>query len=151
MRGSVPRQFPGALRLAEEEEEAVVAAVRDVMRSKRLFRFYGVSPTLRDASKVRELEQAFAARMGTAHALAVNSGTSALVCALVGMEIGPGDEVIVPAYTWVSTASAVIAVGAVPVVAEVDDSLTLDPVDVERKLTPRTKALLPVHMRGNTA
>lgn len=142
--------FPGALRIAVDEEEAAVEAVRDVIRSKRLFRFYGVSPSLR-RSKARELETAFARRIGTAHALAVNSGTSALVCALVGLEIGPGDEVIVPAYTWISTATAVLAVGAVPVVAEVDDSLTIDSADVERKLSPHTKAIVPVHMRGAPA
>jgi dTDP-4-amino-4,6-dideoxygalactose transaminase len=133
-----------------DEEDAAVAAVRDVIRSKHLFRFYGVAPGLR-RSRARQLETAFARRIGTAHALAVNSGTSALVCALVGLEIGPGDEVIVPAYTWISTATAVLAVGAVPVVAEVDDSLTIDPADVERKLSPHTKAIVPVHMRGAPA
>ena len=142
--------FPGGLRVAEDEEEAAVEAVRDVIRSKRLFRYYGVAPSLR-RSKARELETAFARRIGTAQALAVNSGTSALVCALVGLEIGPGDEVIVPAYTWISTATAVLAVGAVPVVAEVDDSLTIDPSDVERKLSPHTKAIVAVHMRGAPA
>jgi len=150
VKGRVPRMFPGGLRVAEDEEEAAVEAVRDVIRSKRLFRYYGVAPSLR-RSKTRDLETAFARRTGTAHALAVNSGTSALVCALVGLEIGPGDEVIVPAYTWISTATAVLAVGAVPVVAEVDDSLTLDPLDVERKLSPHTKAIVPVHMRGAPA
>ena len=142
--------FPGGLRVAEDEEAAAVEAVREVIRSKRLFRFYGVSPSLR-GSKTLELENAFARRMDTAHALAVNSGTSALVCALVGLEIGPGDEVVVPAYTWISTATAVLAVGAVPVVAEVDDSLTIDPADVERKLSPHTKAIVAVHMRGAPA
>jgi dTDP-4-amino-4,6-dideoxygalactose transaminase len=142
--------FPGGLRVAEDEEEAAVEAVRDVIRSKRLFRSYGVTPSLR-RSKTGELETAFAGRIGTANALAVNSGTSALVCALVGLEIGPGDEVIVPAYTWISTATAVLAVGAVPVVAEVDDSLTIDPADVARKLSPNTKAIVPVHMRGAPA
>jgi len=150
VKGRVPRMFPGGLRVAEDEEEAAVEAVRDVIRSKRLFRYYGVAPSLR-RSKTRDLETAFARRTGTAHALAVNSGTSALVCALVGLEIGPGDEVIVPAYTWISTATAVLAVGAVPVVAEVDDSLTLDPLDVARKLSPHTKAIVPVHMRGAPA
>jgi dTDP-4-amino-4,6-dideoxygalactose transaminase len=142
--------FPGALRIGAEEEAAAVEAVRDVIRSKRLFRFYGVAPSLR-ASKVRELENAFARRVGSAHGLAVNSGTSALVCALAGLGIGPGDEVVVPAYTWISTATAVLAVGAVPIVAEVDDSLTIDPADVERKLSSHAKAVVAVHMRGAPA
>jgi dTDP-4-amino-4,6-dideoxygalactose transaminase len=90
----------------------------------------------------RELENYTGAR----HALAVNSGTSALICALVGLRIGPGDEVLVPAYTWVSSAAAVVIVGAVPVLVEIDESLTIDPNDLERKITPRTRAVIPVHM-----
>jgi len=146
---ALPPMFPGALRMDDQEEAAVVEAVRAVVRSKKLFRFYGLSPF--QPSTVRELERAFANRLATRHALAVNSGTSALVCALVGLGIGPGDEVIVPAYTWFSTASAVVAVGAVPIIAEVDESLTLDPADVEGKLSPYTKALIAVHMRGAPA
>lgn len=149
--GRLPGMFPGGLRLDESEEHAAVEAVREVMRSKRLFRFYGVSSSPLQRSKVRGLEESFARRMGVEYAVAVNSGTSALVCALVGLEIGPGDEVVVPAYTWFSTASAVLAVGAVPVVAEIDDSLTIDPADVEKKLSPHTRAILAVHMRGAPA
>ena len=65
--------------------------------------------------------------------------------------MGPGDEVIVPAYTWNATANAVIAARAIPVLAEVDESLTLDPEDVARKIGPATRAILPVHMRGAPA
>jgi 8-amino-3,8-dideoxy-alpha-D-manno-octulosonate transaminase len=151
VRGTVPRMFPGALRLAEAEEEAAVAAVREVMRSKQLFRFYGPSPHLVQSSKVFELERAFSQHLGVPYALAVNSGTSALVCGLVALGIGPRDEVIVPAYTWVSTASAVLAAGAVPIIAEVDESLTLDPGDVQRRLSPHTRAIIAVHMRGAPA
>ena len=125
----------------EEEEKAVL----DVLRSKRLFRYYGPEE---GPSKVAELEQAFAAHMGADHALAVTSGTASLICGLHGISIGPGDEVIVPAYTWIASPVSVAAVGAVPVIAEVDESLTLDPVDVEEKITPYTKAIMPVHMRG---
>jgi 8-amino-3,8-dideoxy-alpha-D-manno-octulosonate transaminase len=74
-----------------------------------------------------------------------------LICGLIGSGVGRGDEVIVPAYTWNATANAVVAARAIPVLAEVDDSLTVDPEDVRRKLTPRTKAILPVHMRGAPA
>src|SRR6185312_7506236 len=81
----------------------------------------------------------------------MNAGSSALICGLIGAGIGRGHEVIVPAYTWNATANAVIATGAIPVPAEVDESLTLDPEDVVRKLTPRTRAILPVHMRGAPA
>jgi 8-amino-3,8-dideoxy-alpha-D-manno-octulosonate transaminase len=136
-----PPMYPGGNLLDEAEEQAVL----EVIRSKRLFRYYGPQE---GPSKVEELEQRFAALKGTRHALAVTSGTAALVCALRALGIGPGDEVILPAYTWIASASAVLAVGAVPVVAEVDESLTLDPADAARRITPRTRAILPVHMRG---
>ena len=122
-----------------------------MVRSKRLFRYGTAGGNPLAASRVTRLERSFAATMGADHALAVNSGTSALVCGLVGMGIGPGDEVIVPAYTWISTATAVLAVGAVPVVAEVDASLTLDPDDARGKVSPRTRAIVAVHMRGAPA
>ena len=137
----LPPMYPGGLRIGREEEEAVL----EVLRSKRLFRYYGPNP---GPSQVEELERAFSATMGTTYGVAVASGTAALICGLAGLGIGPGDEVIVPAYTWIATASAVVAVGAVPIMAEVDDSLTLDPVDVERKISPYTRAIIPVHMRG---
>jgi dTDP-4-amino-4,6-dideoxygalactose transaminase len=78
-------------------------------------------------------------------------GTAALVCGLAGLGIGPGDEVIVPAYTWMATATAVLTVGAIPVLAEVDDTMALDPADFERKIGPRVKAVIPVHMLGRPA
>lgn len=136
-----PPMYPGGMLIDEQEEKAVL----EVLRSKRLFRYYG---PIEGPSKVEELEQAFAAFMGTKYAQAVTSGTAALLCGLQGIGIGPGDEVIVPAYTWIATASSVVALGGIPVLAEVDESLTLDPADVERKIGPYTKAIAPVHMRG---
>ncbi len=139
-----PPMYPGGNLIGAEEEQAVI----DVIRSKRLFRYYGPNP---GPSRAAELEHAFAEFMGTRHAAAVTSGTAALICSLMGMGVGPGDEVIVPAYTWIASASAVAMIGAIPVIAEVDESLTLDPADVERKLTRRTRAIMPVHMRGAPA
>ena len=139
-----PPMFPGGMEIGEEE----VAAVTRVLRSKNVFRYYGVGD---GPQEVAAFEREFAEHLGAKHALAVNAGSSALICGLVGSGIGPGDEVIIPAYTWNATANAVIATGAVPVLAEVDESLTLDPADVVAKLTPRTRALLPVHMRGAPA
>lgn len=136
-----PPMYPGGMMIDEAEEQAVL----EVLRSKRLFRYYGPNE---GPSKVDELEKAFAAHMGTQHALAVSSGTAALICGLQGIGIGPGDEVIIPAYTWIASAAAVLAVGGVPVMAEVDETLTLDPADVEKKISPYTKAIMPVHMRG---
>jgi dTDP-4-amino-4,6-dideoxygalactose transaminase len=97
-------------------------------------------------SEAGRLEQELCRTIGAEHALAVNSGTSALIGALVGAGIGPGDEVLVPAYTWVATAAAPLAVGAVPVLVEIDESLTMDPADLVRKITPQTRAVIPVHM-----
>ncbi len=97
-------------------------------------------------SETDRFETALRTKIGVSHALGVNSGTSALICALVGAGIGPGDEVLVPAYTWLSTAAAPLAVGAVPVLVNIDLTLTMDPVDIERKITARTKAIIPVHM-----
>jgi 8-amino-3,8-dideoxy-alpha-D-manno-octulosonate transaminase len=85
--------------------------------------------------------------MGTSHAVAVSSGFASLVCGLAALGVGPGDEVIIPAYTWIASAEAVVAVGAVPILAEIDQS-HWDPADVESKITGCTKAILPVHMRG---
>jgi dTDP-4-amino-4,6-dideoxygalactose transaminase len=100
----------------------------------------------RGVTETQRFETALQDAIGVKHALAINSGTSALICALVGAGIGPGDEVLVPAYTWVATAAAPLAVGAVPVLVEIDSSLTIDPRDIERKITPYTKAIIPVHM-----
>ncbi|MFI9306710.1 DegT/DnrJ/EryC1/StrS family aminotransferase [Streptomyces triculaminicus] len=100
---------------------------------------------------VRRFEQAAATRFGAAHCLGVNSGTSALIAALVGLGIGPGDEVIVPGYMFVASIASVLHCGADVVLAEIDESLTLDPADVRAKITPRTKAIMPVHMLGAPA
>jgi len=136
--------FPGGMEVGDEE----LAAVERVIRGQNLFRYYGVGD---GPGETAALEREFAAFMGVRHALAVNAGSSALICALIGAGLEPGDEVIVPAYTWNATPNAVLLSGGVPVLAEVDESLTLDPADVERKLTPRTRAILAVHMRGAPA
>ena len=139
-----PPMFPGGMEIGEEEVEAVTR----VLRSKNVFRYYGVGD---GPQEVATFEREFATHLGATHALAVNAGSSALICGLIGAGVGQGDEVIIPAYTWNATANAVLATGAIPVLAEVDDSLTLDPVDVAAKITPETKAVLPVHMRGAPA
>ena len=136
-----PPMYPGGMEIGEEEEQAVL----EVLRTKRLFRYYGPGEV---ESKASQLELAFAGKKGARHAVAVTSGTAALVCGLQAIGVGPGDEVIVPAYTWIASASAVVAAGGIPVIAEVDETLLLDPADVERKITPYTKAIMPVHMRG---
>jgi 8-amino-3,8-dideoxy-alpha-D-manno-octulosonate transaminase len=136
--------FPGGMEVGGEE----LAALGRVIESKNLFRYYGVGE---GPDEVASFEREFAAHFGAKHALMVNAGSSALICALIGAGVGEGDEVIVPAYTWNATPNAVLATRALPVLAEVDESLTLDPADVERRITPRTRAILPVHMRGAPA
>jgi 8-amino-3,8-dideoxy-alpha-D-manno-octulosonate transaminase len=98
--------------------------------------------------KVRDFEAAFAARVGLPEALAVTSGTAALRVALAAAGIGPGDEVIAPSFTFVATVEAIIESGATPVCTEIDDTLNMDPADLDRRITPRTKAVIVVHMLG---
>ena len=137
----LPPTFPGAMMIGEEEKKAVI----EVLESKALFRYYGPERCL---YKTKKFEDEFAEYMGTKYALAVSTGTAALCIALTAAGVGPGDEVVVPGYTWIASALSVVACRAVPVIAEVDKSLTLDPEDVEAKITERTKAIIPVHMRG---
>jgi len=132
--------YPGGLLIGDEEK----AAVLEVLDSQSLFRHYGPRPL----HKVTQLERAFAQAMGVRHAVGVTSGTAALITALAALGVGPGDEVIVPTYTWVATINAVVVLGAVPVFVDVDDTLTMDPTKVEAAVTPQTKVILPVHMRG---
>jgi dTDP-4-amino-4,6-dideoxygalactose transaminase len=139
-----PPMFPGGMEVAQEELEAL----RRVIESKNLFRYYGVGD---GPGEVAAFEREFAEQMDSKHALCLNAGASALICALIGAGVGEGDEVIVPAYTWNATPNAVLAARAVPVLAEIDESLTLDPADVARRITARTRAIIPVHMRGAPA
>jgi dTDP-4-amino-4,6-dideoxygalactose transaminase len=124
----------------KREEEAL----REVLESGSPFRYWGPGRP----EKVLRFEEAFAGYMGTRFALAVTSGTAALDCAVAGLGIGPGDEVIVPAYTWWSDYTCVVHAGALPVFADIDRTFNLDPADFERKITPRTKAVIAVHLLG---
>jgi 8-amino-3,8-dideoxy-alpha-D-manno-octulosonate transaminase len=132
--------WPGGLLIGAEEK----AQVLEVLESQSLYRHYGPRPR----HKVAELEQGFARAMEARHALAVTSGTAAIIVGLAALGIGPGDEVIVPTYTWVATVNAVVSLGAVPVFVDIDESLTMDPRAAEAAVTSRTAALVPVHMRG---
>ena len=125
------------------------ARIRDLLladgiEAPHLFRYYGPQ----GRSKVEAFEAAAREMFGSRHALAVNSGTSALIAAMVACEVGPGKEVIVPAYTFFATAAAVVVAKAIPVIAEVDETLGLDPHDVANKITAKTIAIAPVHMGG---
>jgi len=101
---------------------------------------------------VAAFEHDFAAYCGTAHAVAVGNGTEALWLALLGMGIGPGDEVITVPMTFIATAEAILMAGAKPVFVDIDErTYTMDPAALEDALTPRTKAIIPVHLFGQTA
>jgi dTDP-4-amino-4,6-dideoxygalactose transaminase len=132
-------------RIGQEEVEAM----QRVIESKVLFR--RGNPDNGHQNEVIKFERELAEKIGTEYALCLTSGTSALICAMVGLGIGPGDEVIIPAYTYIATAQAVLAVGAIPVIADVDETMTLDPEDVKAKLSPNVKAMIPVHMVGRVA
>lgn len=121
----------------------------EVWKSRSPFRFWDFE--LKPSMKVSTLEHEFAAKMQTKYAVAVNSGTSALQAALAALEVGPGDEVIMPAWTWHSCFHAVVLAGGLPVCAEIDESFNLDPSDVESHITPQTKVLMCVHLQGNPA
>lgn len=131
----------GGIGLSAIGQQEIDAVTQILKTPEKLFRYQGA-----EKSQCDLLEQELCAKTGAKHALFISSGTSALSCCLAALEIGPGDEVIVPAYTYIATAAAVVDVGAVPVLAEIDNSLGLDPADVERKITPYTKAIIVVHM-----
>ncbi len=122
--------------------------VMDVMSSGYLFR-YGNLEDPAFKRKVYTLEKEYARYIGVKHAVATSSGTSALMVGLLAMGLEPGDEVIVQGYTFVASYSSVVFAGGVPVLAEIDESLTLDPNDIEARITPKTKFIMPVHMLGN--
>lgn len=137
---------PGYYWIGKEEEQELL----DLIRARYLFR-YGDEKDSNFKHKVKTLEEEVSRGFGANYALALSSGTAALIVAMAAAGIGPGDEVIVPGYTFIASMSSVIFCNAVPVLAEVDQSLTLDPKDVESRITPYTKAILPVHMIGNPA
>lgn len=129
----------------KEQLHALIFEDPDV-RGPHLFRYYNPKP-----SRVAAAEAAMAELIGVKHCLAVNSCTSALVASYRALGIGAGDEVIVPGYTFFATAATVAACNAIPVIADIDETLCLDPQSIERSISARTKAIVPVHMRGAAA
>ena len=136
----LPLEFPGMHYLDEEE----VQGVARVLRSRSLFRYYGIDLQ----REVEQFEAEFALFLGTKHALAVTSGTGALHTAMSALGLGPGQEVIIPAYLWVSVAAAIVNHGAIPVVADIDRNFCLDTHDLERKISQSTAGIILVHMSG---
>ncbi|WP_301123076.1 DegT/DnrJ/EryC1/StrS family aminotransferase [Mycolicibacterium fortuitum] len=133
---------PGYSQIGQDEKKNA----EDVLSTWALTRYLVDDPE--NQSWVRRFEKTISSKLDSPHAVAVNSGTSALVTALAGLGIGTGDEVIVPGYTYVASIGAIAHIGATPVLAEIDDTLTLAPTDVAARITSRTKAIMAVHMLG---
>ena len=131
-------------------DDAERKEVLDVLETGVLHR-YGFDAARKGHWKAKTFEAEFARRTGSNYCLLVSSGTAALSTALAANGIGAGDEVIIPPFTFVATFEAVIWAGAIPVFAEIDHTLCLDPASVQEKISPRTKAIIPVHMCGAMA
>ncbi len=138
--------MPGFEVFGDEEKKEI----QDVLDTGVLFR-YEFGDQRKGVFKVREFEQKFAAYCGAGHGQAVTSGTAALKVAMIAMGISPGDEVITQGFTFVATWEAILEVGAIPVFTEVDETLNMDPHDLEKKITDKTKLIIPVHMLGAPA
>ena len=138
--------MPGYEWIGTEEKEQI----KDVLDTGIFFR-YEFKNERNGIYKVKEFEERFAAYNGTVYAHAVTSGTSALKVALAALGVGPGDEVITQGFTFVATFEAIIEAGAIPIPSEIDETLNMDPQDFEKKITSRTKAVIPVHMLGSPA
>jgi dTDP-4-amino-4,6-dideoxygalactose transaminase len=136
----LPLEFPGGHFIDQEEWEAVLK----VLKKKSPFRYYGLAVP----EECNLFEKEFAAFCQRRFALGVNSGTAALSIALAALGAGPGQEVLVPGYMWVSVVSAVVRSGAIPVLVDVDETLGMNPADMERKITRKTSLAVVVHMSG---
>ncbi len=121
--------------------EAEIEALARVIRSGALFR-YGVG------HECERFEQRYAAWLGVKHFALAASGSHALAAAMTGMGLGPGDEVLIPAHTYMATATSVLTAGAIPVIVDIDESVTIDPQAIEAAIGPRTRAVVAVHMWG---
>jgi 8-amino-3,8-dideoxy-alpha-D-manno-octulosonate transaminase len=130
-------------------DDAELSELRDVLSKRQPFRWYG--PGSRPPAKVLAFEKELAGRMQTRFALAVSSGTAALTTALAALGVGPGDEVILPAWSWYACFNSIVMHGALPVFAESDTSFNIDPSDLESKITPQTKVVMVVHTMGSPA
>ena len=138
--------MPGFEFWGDEERKEV----NDVLETGILMR-YGFDGPRKGIWKAIELEKEVCKTFGSKYAQLTSSGTAALTTAMVALNIGAGDEVIMPTFTFVASFEAILSVGAIPVLVDVDDTLTLDPEAVKAAITPRTKCVMPVHMCGSMA
>ena len=138
--------MPGFEIFGEEEKKEIL----EVLDTGVLFR-YEFPNERKGIYKVRTFEEKFAAYCGVKHGQAVTSGTAALKVAMAALGIGPSDEVITQGFTFVATWEAILEIGAIPVFTEVDETLNMDPADLEKKITAKTRLIIPVHMMGAAA
>jgi len=138
--------MPGFELFGEEERKEV----NDVLSTGILMR-YGFEGPRKGIWKSRELEEAICSQFGCKYAQLTSSGTSALTTALCALGIGSGDEVIMPSFTFVASFEGVLSVGAIPVLVDIDETLTMNPEAVRQAISSRTKAVMPVHMCGSMA
>ncbi len=140
--------MPGFELVGQEERDAVLEIFD---QSGGCLFAHGFHQIRNGRFRVREFEAAFAEKLGCSHAQAVSSGTMALVAGLKALDVNPGDEVITQSFVFVACVEAIIAIGAVPVIVDIDDTFNMDPTALEAAITDRTKAIMPVHMLGNPA
>jgi 8-amino-3,8-dideoxy-alpha-D-manno-octulosonate transaminase len=137
-----PVPYYGASVLGQEE----LALLGEVIAARSPFRAYGEGAP----HMVDDFEREACAYFGRRYALATATGSGAFYCAMAGLGIGPGDEVIIPSFGWYTAFEAPVMLGAIPVFADIDRSLNLDPEDFARKITPRTKAVINIYFQGGT-
>ncbi len=138
-----PPLIPGGSTYGEEEKQAAI----EVIEARSPFRYYGIE----SLGKTDRFEAAYARYVGTRFALATHSGSTALSVALAALGVGPGTEVIMPAFMWIADVNAVVHLRAVPVLTDIDETLNLDPAALERHISPRTRVIIAVHMAGTAA
>lgn len=139
--------MPGYELIGDEEKQAVMG----IFDNGGVFYRYGLNEKRKNIFRVDQFEKKIADKVGAGYALCVSNGTAALKLALFAAGVKPGDEVITQSFTFIATAEAILELGAVPVITEVDKSLNMDPVDMEKRITKKTKAIVPVHMAGVSA
>jgi 8-amino-3,8-dideoxy-alpha-D-manno-octulosonate transaminase len=140
-------KLPGPQYYDDEERRELL----EVLDNRSPFRLWGLNALGHPPDKCINFEREFAERQGSRFCVAVTSGTTALMAAMAALEVGPGDEFILPAWTFSACYDAIIAAGALPVFAEIDESMCIDPEDIERRITPQTRGIMAVHILGAPA
>ena len=139
--------MPGWELIGQEEKEAVT----DIFDKGGVLYRYGLDAKRQNIFRVLDFEKKIAEKVGSKYALFVCNGTAAVKLGLIALGVKKGDEVITQSFTFIATVEAILELGAIPILTEVDASLNMDPLDLEKKITSRTKAIMPVHMAGVSA